>query len=91
MGLYRGKGEASYKWLPDIDLEKCTGCGKCVEVCTPTSLKIVNKDFALLVRADKCGSEGHCVEACTEDAIHMEWIEMTGEHFAGEWVTVMRL
>ena len=34
-----------YKWLPFIDLEKCNGCGKCVEVCTPRCLKLINDDF----------------------------------------------
>jgi ferredoxin len=91
MEVYKDRREGSYKWLPDVDLEKCTGCGLCVEVCTPKSLKIVNSDFAVLVRADTCGSEGHCVESCPDDAIRMEWIEMTGEHTAGEWKTVMRL
>ncbi|HKQ33474.1 MAG TPA: 4Fe-4S binding protein [Thermodesulfobacteriota bacterium] len=91
MGIYENTGEASYKWLPDVDLEKCTGCGMCAQVCTPKSLKIVNDDFAVLVGADTCGSEGHCVDSCPDDAIHMEWIEMSGEHTTGEWKTVMRL
>lgn len=91
MELYNGIGEATCKWLPDIDLEKCTGYGKCVEVCPPKSIKIVNNDFALLVHAEGCTSEANCVEACAEDAIHMEWIEMTGEHSAGMWKKIMRL
>ncbi|HVY55923.1 MAG TPA: 4Fe-4S binding protein [Thermodesulfobacteriota bacterium] len=91
MEIIENTGETSFKRLPDVDLEKCTGCGKCVQVCTPKSLKIVNNDFAVLLRADTCCSEGHCVNSCPDDAIHMDWIEMRGEHTAGEWRTVMRL
>ncbi len=91
MGTYDGGGEMSYKWLPDINLDKCTGCGKCVKACSPKSLVIVNEDFALLMRADTCSSGGHCVESCPEDALNMEWIEMRGEHAAGDWMTITEL
>ncbi|MEO5734183.1 MAG: 4Fe-4S binding protein [Rubrivivax sp.] len=23
------------QWLPDIDTQRCTGCGRCVAVCDP--------------------------------------------------------
>lgn len=81
--------DVSYKWLPYIDLEKCNGCGKCVEVCTPKCLKLVNDDFVLLFRANWCDSEGNCIEPCSEEAIRMEWIEMTGDHSTGLWKTVL--
>jgi len=89
METHEGGREINYKWLPDINLEKCTGCGKCVKACRPKSLVIVNDDFALLIRADTCSSGGHCVESCPEDALNMEWIEMRGEHTAGDWKTIM--
>lgn len=89
METYESSREISYKWLPDINLEKCTGCGKCVKACRPKSLVIVNDDFALLIRADTCSSGGHCVLSCPEDALNMEWIEMRGEHNVGDWKTIM--
>ena len=89
METFESSTEVSYKRLPDVNLEKCTGCGKCVKACRPKSLVVVNDDFAILMRADTCSSGGHCVESCPEDAINMEWIEMRGEHVSGEWKTVM--
>lgn len=80
--------EVTLKLLPDIDLEKCTGCGKCVEACIENCLKLINDDFAVLIRANMCGSDGRCVDPCFDDAIHMEWIEMIGDNNIGRWKTV---
>ena len=42
----------SYKWVPVVDEEHCTGCGLCVEACGPCCLEIVD-DIAIPVRPDK--------------------------------------
>ncbi|MBC8233729.1 4Fe-4S binding protein, partial [bacterium] len=53
--------------LPQIDLEKCTGCGKCAEFCEYNALAVV-KDKAL-VFSELCHSCGGCLLVCPEDAI----------------------
>lgn len=52
--------------LPQIDLEKCTGCGKCVEVCKVGATKIVEEKA--IIDYDKCVRCGRCVAVCPEAA-----------------------
>ncbi len=72
------------KWLPVIDEERCTGCGRCVEACGPKSLEVVNA-VAVLARPDTCGSEEHCIKPCPEDAIRLAWVETDGNKAHGRW------
>jgi len=51
---------------PEIDLEKCTGCGKCVEVCKVGATKIV--DGKAVIDYNKCVMCGRCVVNCPEAA-----------------------
>jgi len=51
---------------PEIDLEKCTGCGKCVEVCKVGATKIV--DGKAVIDYSKCVMCGRCVAVCPEAA-----------------------
>jgi MinD superfamily P-loop ATPase len=76
----------SYKWIPVIDEDVCTGCALCVEACGPQSLGIVD-GLAMLLRADTCGSEEHCISVCPDDAIHMQWIPLRGDVDIGDWMT----
>lgn len=77
----------TYKWLPVVDEELCTGCGLCAEACGPKCLGITN-DVATLLCADKCGSEEHCLPACPEAAIKMQWIPLRGDANVGMWAYV---
>ncbi len=47
---------------PDLDLDKCTGCGKCVEVCKVGAATLVDK--RAVVDYDKCIMCGRCVVNC---------------------------
>jgi len=76
----------SYKWLPVIAHDYCTGCALCVEACDHGCLEMV-WDFATLQRAQDCGSEGHCMAACPDDVIRMDWVSMDKENFIGRWKT----
>jgi len=51
---------------PEIDLDRCTGCGKCVEVCKVGATKIV--DGKAVIDYDKCVRCGRCVAVCPEAA-----------------------
>ncbi|HNX10335.1 MAG TPA: 4Fe-4S binding protein [Methanothrix sp.] len=51
---------------PEIVLDKCTGCGKCVEVCKVGATRIV--DGKAVIDYDKCVMCGRCVAACQQAA-----------------------
>lgn len=72
------------KWLPVVDMNRCTGCGKCVEACGPRSLTLAN-GMAVLSGPDSCGSEEHCIAPCPEKAIQMQWISFKGNPKRGLW------
>lgn len=47
---------------PEMDLEKCTGCEKCVEVCKVGAASVV--DGKAVIDYDKCVMCGRCVVNC---------------------------
>jgi len=56
--------------LPFIDEDKCTACGKCVEVCPARCIE--SKSIARLVRPEKCISCGRCARICPSGAITLK-------------------
>lgn len=52
----------------EIDLKKCTGCGICVEFCSPRVLGIIS-GHAEVVGRDKCKVCRLCELLCAELAI----------------------
>lgn len=78
---------ATYKWMPIIRTDRCTGCGLCVEACGPRSLALVN-EIATLSFPDTCGSEEHCISVCQDSAIEMAWLPFVGNQNVGKWKDV---
>jgi len=68
-----------------IDIEKCTGCGTCVNAC-PFGAIIIKEDKAFITEA--CTLCGACVESCPESAIIDERVteEKKEENFRGVWI-----
>jgi len=54
--------------IPEIDPERCTRCGRCVEVCQYNALAKIGDQ--MLVFSQLCHSCGSCTLVCPEDAIH---------------------
>jgi ferredoxin len=50
-----------------VDLEKCTGCGECLEACPVEAISIVSGKAA--IDLDTCLSCEACAEACPQGAI----------------------
>ena len=74
----------SFKWMPVVLEDRCTGCGLCVEACGPRSLALTD-GIAELVAPDTCGSEEHCISVCKDEAIQMTWVAFEGDRTVGRW------
>ena len=54
-----------------LDLEKCTGCGTCLEVC-PRQVLGLNGKKARIVNRDACMECGACALNCPFEALAVE-------------------
>jgi MinD superfamily P-loop ATPase len=54
--------------VPQVDLEKCVGCGKCSEICQYSAI-VHLKDNNVLTFEQLCHSCGGCIRICPVDAI----------------------
>jgi MinD superfamily P-loop ATPase len=53
--------------VPKVDIEKCTYCGKCMEICQFKAIAVINE--TVLTFQELCHSCGGCVQVCPEKAI----------------------
>ncbi|MGD8902927.1 MAG: ATP-binding protein [Anaerolineae bacterium] len=54
--------------IPEVDLDKCTYCGRCAEVCVWHAIAVVGEK--VLVFPELCHGCGSCTLNCPEDAIY---------------------
>ena len=55
-------------YIPEVDADKCVGCGECVEVC-PTDVYELQDEKSVVVNEAECVGCESCVEVCEEGAI----------------------
>jgi len=53
--------------VPQVDLEKCTGCGKCGEICQFSAIICIKEN--VLTFEQLCHSCGGCMRVCPADTI----------------------
>jgi MinD superfamily P-loop ATPase len=56
--------------VPVVDSARCTGCGKCAEICQFNALAVAGE--SVLVFPELCHSCGGCVRICPQNAIREE-------------------
>lgn len=54
--------------IPQIDAQRCNGCGICVRVC-PTQALGIQDGLACVVHPENCQYTGLCEHACPTQAI----------------------
>lgn len=66
-------------YIPEVEESKCTGCGKCVEVCPVEAMGLVSAGDPLRKKKKKarldeeiCLGCGVCVRACPEESLHLK-------------------
>jgi nitroreductase/NAD-dependent dihydropyrimidine dehydrogenase PreA subunit len=59
--------------LPEIDKNRCVGCGACIEVCPDQTISL--QDEYAEISGKKCMACGHCVAVCPETAISLDIID----------------
>ena len=55
-------------YRPEVDTEKCAGCGECVDVC-PVDVYELQDGKSVVVSEEECLGCESCIEVCEEDAI----------------------
>lgn len=66
-----GKQQIHSHVKPQIDRNKCDGCGRCLEVCPEGAL--IHEGGAYRVDEDRCNICGHCLVVCPQQAIPINW------------------
>ncbi len=54
----------------EYDVSRCSGCGRCAEVCPHGVFVLVGKTARLTDR-DRCMECGACARNCADEAIHV--------------------
>lgn len=62
------EGRAVRTAIPEIELEKCTGCGDCIGQCPTNAVELV-RGKAVIVRPQACNYCTECEPFCLAGAI----------------------
>lgn len=67
------------KWLPRINLQRCTTCGLCVAHCPTKAVQIVDS-HPVFTNEDACTYCGICEDICPVEAISLIYEISKGEY-----------
>jgi len=74
----RGKMQQHGCLAPQVNPDKCTGCGICVEVCAPGALRL-DENRRIGVDKSLCAGCGACFHACAHGGVEIDWRTDLGE------------
>jgi len=60
--------------VPEVDNQKCNGCGKCSEICQFKAIVVIGE--TVMIFPELCHSCGGCMVVCPENAIREEGREL---------------
>jgi NAD-dependent dihydropyrimidine dehydrogenase PreA subunit len=55
-------------YKPEVGVEKCVGCGECVEIC-PVEVYELQNEKSVVVKEEECLGCESCIEVCEHEAI----------------------
>jgi quercetin dioxygenase-like cupin family protein/NAD-dependent dihydropyrimidine dehydrogenase PreA subunit len=67
------------RWLPHIDLQRCTGCGDCIPRCPTQALGWADGKAAIL-RPDACIYSGTCETVSPVGAVELVYVIRSAGH-----------
>ena len=62
------KGMENIMYQPEVNIEKCTGCGECVEVC-PVDVYELQDEKSTVANGEECLGCESCIAVCEQEAI----------------------
>lgn len=71
LGSRSGKQQMHSDVKPQVEEDKCTGCGLCVKWCPASAIGL--KDKKASIDRDKCIGCAECVVTCQSNAIEISW------------------
>jgi uncharacterized Fe-S center protein len=72
-GSKAGKYAMHHSSKPTINIERCIGCGNCINYCYQKALSIVNAK--VVMNKAQCAGCGQCVVNCTVKVFGLKWNE----------------
>ena len=75
--------------LPQIDMDRCTGCGMCETYCPTQAVDLV-EGWPVIARPEDCAYCGLCEEACPENAIALTYEITPDPNWGGDHETTDR-
>ena len=69
----------------ELNVDRCTGCGRCVEVC-PHAVFEINERKALMIDRDACMECGACAMNCPAEAVSVRTGVGCAWAIFGQWL-----
>ncbi len=70
-GSKEGKMDMHSSGAPDVNTERCIGCGLCAKNCANDGIRVI--DGKAVVNPDNCVGCGHCLAFCPKGALNCSW------------------